>query len=255
MQGDKYQEADVLQRQLQKERSLDYFASGKLPEVQALIQEARRIGHEGSLLSAQLIRINMRNFGLADMQVAGIIKCRDGRRTITIPSLPLSELCARVSDLRYLATRQAGIGYGEAELGVQVEYEGQIIGCVAPDGWFEFTAASSVREMLGHFFATCGGQRTIINQVPDPKHSSLAGWVHPLPLVDFDLDIAAAEMTEEIVTHQNFFGFLAGTCKKWCISGVTTRTSNGPNNIGPAVWTLATRLEFGAALHAPSIGS
>lgn len=226
----------LLRSTLAQKNHLSLGDAQNLPACLALAAEASRIHQEAQALTPHVIRANLQNMGINDMQVTGIlyfsnnlrtpngVHFHDGEEAGRITAL-LSDLCG----LRYAnLAKKLGVDEQVISLHIVIENDGKVLGKVDCDGDFDYSAAPDLRTALGWKVATDGGRVRIIES--------------------FDLDGATKMLTEIISSDQSeevFFGAYFQALKKIFISEHTSRFGDGYCGAATLLWRVAIRQLFG----------
>lgn len=195
--------------------------------------EASRLYSEADAVTQHIIRANLKNLGIEDMTVVGVlyysddectpgrVRFRDGKEAGRIEML-LSDLCG----LRYNGlAKQLGVEPKDVSFRIDIEKDGKKIGRIDSDGDFNFEAAPDLRTALGWKVVTDGGR---VRQIEF-----------------FNLEQATGALLDTIRTSgiekEAFFGPYFEMLQRVFVYEQTSRFGDGYCGAATTLWRVATR--------------
>lgn len=146
-----------------------YEDAEKHPEVVAASKVWRAAYERAEELCPVIIRANLAEFGVEDMDVTVVLMSGGGITELGRQQGKLSEFCGL---LPYGIAVPLGLKLTQYSLRMPVFLDDVQIGVIDSDGDFNYTAAPSLREALAWKLATDGGRVRMLKGLLDIEHST-----------------------------------------------------------------------------------
>lgn len=170
--------------------NLTHEEASKRQEYQELNNESMRLYREVQSMAHWVIKTNLEQFSLEDMEVTGIfLKDGYGEEEAGRATMLLSEICG----LRYEGlAKKLGLNPRELRLQILVEKDDKRIGHIDCDGRFHYESAPDLRTCIGWAVVTDLGREQLLNYDLDQETEALARSIRSAPPLDEEEEVLKA---------------------------------------------------------------